>query len=123
MSFKDKAKEALSGSFVTEGREKIDMADVIRLYGEKGLTIIGADELKDSDGTRFCAFNFKEDDTKFFFGGQVLNELVMENWVEDYEGDYKAMSEALKKEGGVKVKLESRVSKNNKTYTAVTVID
>ena len=47
----------------------------------------------------------------------------MENWVEDYEGDYKAMSEALKKEGGVKVKLESRVSKNNKTYTAVTVIE
>ena len=78
MSFKETAKKATSGSFITEGREKIDMEDVIRLYGKIGVTITGCDMLKDKKGNPFGAFTFKEDETKFFFGGQVLNEIAKE---------------------------------------------
>lgn len=122
MSFKDKAKKVTSGSFITEGREKIDMADVIRLHGKKGVTITGCDELTDSDGKNFCAFTFKEDENKFFFGGQILNEIAGD-WVSDYDGDYEKMSEALAKEGGVKVILGTKKSKNNNNYTTVEVVD
>ena len=121
MSFKDKAKAVTAGSFITEGREKIDMADVIRIYGKKGVTITGADELKDGKGGTFCAFTFKEDENKFFFGGAILNEIAGD-WVVDYEGDYKAMSEELSAEGGVKVKLGTKKSKNGNTYTTVDVM-
>ena len=122
MSFKDTAKKVTSGSFITEGREKIDMEDVIRLYGKKGVTILGCDMLTDSKGKPFGAFAFKEDVNKFFFGGQILNEIA-EKWVADYDGDYKAMSEALADEGGVKVLLGSKKSKNGNTYTTVEVVE
>lgn len=122
MSFKDVAKKATSGSFITEGREKIDMEDVIRLYGKGGVTITGCDMLKDSKGKPFGAFAFKEDKTKFFFGGQILNEIAKE-WVVDFDGDFKAMSNALAEEGGVKVLLDTKKSKNGNTYTTVEVID
>lgn len=122
MSFKDKAKKVTSGSFITEGREKIDMEDVIRLYGKKGVTITGCDMLTDSKGKPFGAFAFKEDENKFFFGGQILNEIASD-WVSEYDGDYKVMSEALAKEGGVKVLLGSKKSKNGNTYTTVEVVD
>ena len=121
MSFKETAKKATSGSFITEGREKIDMEDVIRLYGKTGVTITGCDMLKDKKGNPFGAFTFKEDETKFFFGGQVLNEIAKE-WVVDFDGDFKAMSSALADEGGVKVLLDTKKSKNGNTYTSVEVI-
>ena len=122
MSFKDKAKKVTSGSFITEGRDKIDMEDVIRLYGKKGVTITGCDMLTDGKGKSFGAFTFKEDPTKFFFGGQILNEIAGD-WVADYEGDYRAMSEALTNEGGVKVLLGTKKSKNGNTYTTIEVVD
>lgn len=122
MSFKDVAKKAIRGSFITEGREKIDMEDVIRLYGKTGVTITGCDMLKDSKDNPFGAFTFKEDETKFFFGGQILNEIA-EKWVADFDGDYRAMSNALANEGGVKVLLGSKKSKNGNTYTTVEVVE
>ena len=117
--FTDKAKKVTSGSFLTEGKEKIDMTDLIRNY-KKGITITGVDFLKDKDGKEFGAFTFAEDNTKFFFGGQVLTDIA-KSWAEDYE-DMKELSEDLAKDGGVQVLLTTKRSKNGREYTAVEVL-
>lgn len=119
MSFRDKALAITSGSFITEGRDKVDMSDLIRNH-PKGITLTGVDFLKDKDGKEFGAFTFKEDDTKFFFGGQVLTDIA-KSWAEGYD-DMETMSKELANDGGVKVILTTKESKNGRKYTSVEVL-
>ena len=117
--FTEKAKAKVSGSFITNGREKIDTPDLIRMY-PKGITINGVDFLKDGKGGEFSAFTFEEDDEKFFFGGQILTDIA-NDWFDGYESA-EDLSNDLANEP-VKVKLSTKKSKNGREYTAVEVLD
>lgn len=90
------------------GREKADLEDII---GKK-VTIVDFGFMKDGEKD-YVAFIVKEDETKFYFGGQVLTEDMKE-----FEKD--GLTEDIQTEG-LPVLLETRTTKDKKrTYTSVT---
>lgn len=122
MSFKDKAVSNTQKNFfnLTEGLEKIDVADIIKTFPE-GITIDGVSlTLNKKKKTEVAVFTAKEIPGKFFFGGVVLTDLA-NTWNEDYN-DFKKCTEALKEEGGVKLRLFTVESKTGNSYTAYEVL-
>lgn len=116
--FKEKAKERMTNSFVMVGKEKISIEEIIAKYPD-GITITAFDILTGKDGS-YPAFNFKEDETKFFFGGTVLMDIASD-WIKDYDTTLDA-STALAIENGVKFRLFPAKSKTGRTYTNVELI-
>lgn len=117
--FKELAQKSVGGSFVSEGREKVKLDDLMTAY-EDGVTIIAADLWKGENGD-YCAVNIAEDDKIYFTGGKALTEIV-QGWVKGFDGDCEAMSKALTGEGGVKMKFEKTTTKAGRTFTNVTVM-
>lgn len=118
--FTEKAKQATEFSFLCGGRNKVSTEDMIKNY-PKGFTIVGADKVK-KDSDEFYVMTIAEDDTIFFFSGSVLTNIADE-WLKDFAGDCKDLTDALHAEGGCKVKLHYEKSANtNRQYVAVDVL-
>lgn len=122
--FKKVAADAVSGSFVMQGREAIKTDLVIAGYPE-GITITGADLITTTDAKTgeqkiYAACLFQEDVTKYINGGASLTNIVRE-WMDGYDSA-EAMSADLKASGGVKIKLIKKLTKDGKSFTEVTVV-
>lgn len=116
--FKKAAQAATSGSFIMEGREKMEMTLLIATYPE-GVTVNGAD-LINGDSGLYAAVTFVEDPKKYINGGKMLTDIVKE-WAADYQ-DNETMSKDLAAAGGVKMKFEKSRTKSGRDFTVVTVL-
>lgn len=117
--FKTIAKEHTEGSFVTAGREKVEVEELMRVFPE-GVTVTQFDFLPGDNG-EFAVCGFKEDENAFFFGGKILTDMC-KAWVEGY-ADTKESSADLTAEGGVKLRFKRSKTKANRDVTLVEVVE
>lgn len=120
--FADVAKKNLNaGCPQMEGREKVDIEDIITDYPDGiRITAFGIITVNNEDIT---VFNFEEDPKAFFFGGKVLTDLA-KYWISDIgNGDIQATNEEMTKDGGCVLKLSRKKNKKGQTYTAYEVIE
>ena len=117
--FKTIAKEHIEGSFVTVGREKVEMDDIIKVFPD-GVTVTQFDFLSGDDGD-FAVCAFKEDEKAFFFGGKILTDMC-KAWLEGYESTKDASAD-LTAEGGVKLRFKRSKTKANRDVTLVEVVE
>ena len=118
-NFRDLARKATTLSELMENREKIQTGEVIKNFPD-GITLNAVDVIKTSDA-EYPVFTFVEDSTKFYYGGIVLSKIVDE-WLQEYNGDLGMLNHDLAESGGVKVKLtetKTRDGKNNITEVEV----
>lgn len=115
-NFKESAKKATTVSDLMEGREKIKVSDIIGdsvLKGEVTLTnfdlVNGTD--KDGQSITYPIFTYKEDDSKFFNGGYVLNKVVQQ-WISDFDGDVEKCRAEFVQSGGVAIVMNAGQTKN-----------
>lgn len=122
-NFKQTAIDHIAGSFITAGREKMEVDLVIAAYPD-GITVVGADMIsyEDNDGTavKYAAVAFKEDNSKYFNAGSALTGIV-EDWFEGYS-DYETMSKDLAAAGGVKIKMTKTRTRRGNNFTDVTIV-
>lgn len=122
--FANLARRATTLSMLMEGREKISTAEIIKNYPE-GITINGFDMITtmNQEGTpsTYPVMTFKEDDTKFLYGGKALSDIAS-LWLANFEGDVETTSNALKAAGGVKIKMSEGRTKQGRNFTSVEVI-
>lgn len=120
------AAKVSGGSEVIAGLEKIENDLLIAAY-PNGITITGADILTGTDEAgdtkEFCVFTFFEDQTKYCSGGKQLTEIVREWFKISGAQNGVQLSEQLKQEGGVKVKLEKVKTQGGRKFTKVTVLE
>lgn len=117
--FKAKAQEMTQGSFVTVGKEKVEIDEIIKVY-PLGVTVTEFDFLTGNDGD-FAVCGFKEDDKVFFFGGKILTDMC-KAWCEGYASTKEASAD-LTQEGGVKLKFTRSKTKANRDVTLVEVVE
>lgn len=117
--FKSIAKEHTEGSFVTAGREKVEMEELIRVFPD-GVTVTQFDFIPGDNGD-FAVCAFKEDEKTFFFGGKILTDMC-KAWVEGYAGTKEASAD-LTAEGGVKLRFKRSKTKANRDVTLVEVVE
>lgn len=121
--FADLAKRATTLSVVMTDRDKLSTEDVIDLYPE-GITVTEFDVVTtlDSNGNpnTYPVLAFKEDDSKFIYGGKALMDIVT-LWLSHFEGDVETTSAALKAAGGVKIRLEAAKTRQGRNFTRVIV--
>ena len=118
-NFKAIAKEHTEGSFVTVGREKVDIDDIINAYPD-GVTVMEFDFLTGDSG-EFAVCNFMEDEKACFFGGKILTDMC-KAWAEGYESTKDASAD-LTAEGGVKLRFKRSKTKANRDVTLVEVVE
>lgn len=118
-NFKAIAKEHTEGSFVTVGREKVDIDDIINAYPD-GVTVMEFDFLTGKNG-EFAVCAFKEDEKACFFGGKILTDMC-KAWADGYE-TAKDASADLTAEGGVKLRFKRSKTKDNRDVTLVEVVE
>lgn len=123
--FSEVAKEAMASSFVMAGREERKNEYMLSAY-PNGFTIVAAENVaitsKDGKPAIMPVYQIKEDNDIYCKGGSALAKIFGE-WAALYDGDYAAMSDALKKDGGCKVKLHTTRLANGNNYTVVDVLD
>lgn len=121
--FADLAKRATTLSVIMTDREKLSTEDVINLYPD-GITVTEFDVVTtlDANGapSTYPVLAFKEDDTKFIYGGKAIMDIVT-LWLSHFEGDVETTSKALKSSGGVKMRLEAAKTKQGRNFTRVIV--
>ena len=118
--FTNIANKATTLSNLMVNREKISTDDIVANYPD-GITINAFDIVNISVDS-FPVFTFKEDSTKFAFGGAILANII-DSWVEQFDGDIVAASNALNEAGGVKIKFVKSRTKSGNNITLVKVID
>lgn len=120
LDFKKVAREAVTLSRLMEGNDKISTEDIIAKYPD-GFVIDNIDWVHMEDDS-FWAYHIK--DTKYFaFAGHVLGK-IFDEFLKIMGGNYDALYEEFAQSGGIKVKLESSLTKDKKrTITTVTVLD
>lgn len=119
--FKEKARSAVSNSFVTSGRTKVSTDDIISRFPE-GVTIMAYDKCQKGDDS-FYAIAIKEDPDVFFFTGSVLTTICKE-WDSGFDGSCEEASKALEEEGGCRVKMyHAKSQKSNRDYVAIDILD
>ena len=96
---------------ITENREKIETE---KLYGLT-LTIDEYVIVKESNGEFYAVAHAKELPDRFHFAGSIESEILA---MIDNDAEMKAEFEQT----GVKLKFEVAKSKNNRTYTKVTMV-
>lgn len=119
VNFKQMALDATTLSPLMTDRTKASTEYMIENY-PAGFTIIAFDLVDSSEGTQYPVFNIKEDDKIFYCGGAILGKIV-NNWVQAYNGDIDAASEALGADGGLMVRLEESKTKKNNSLTKVVI--
>ena len=118
---KTAAQKKKGGCPLMDGREKVDMIDIIADYPDF-ITIDGVDQIANADGELIPVFTFAEDQKVFAFAGQVLADLF-NDWKKDFD-TWPELTEALKQEGGCKLRLFRKKTKNGKKeYTDYEVIE
>lgn len=111
-SIKDKLKEKHSGlSPLMADREKMETEEVLTY---DSLTLDNVHLVRNGDNEIFCIVTFKEAPTKFYFGGKVLTEIVLDIYRLIGETDITEVVAIGDENIGLKV--ERRNSKNRKTY-------
>lgn len=122
--FAQLAKRATTLSILMEGKEKISTEDIIKKYPE-GITINEFDVITTTDAhgvpQTYPVMCFKEDSTKFLYGGKALNDIAT-TWLANFEGDVEATSNALKAAGGVKIKMVADKTKQGRNFTRIEII-
>lgn len=119
--FRNMAKRQTTLSEVMVDREKISTDDLIAKYPD-GVTIVAFDYIrsKKSKG-KYPVFNIAEDATVFCNGGTVLDH-IFHDFVEAMDGDVKAASDELRRQGGLQVILYKGKTKSGDKLTLVEVI-
>lgn len=119
--FRNMAKRQTTLSEVMTDRNKITTEEVIEKYPE-GITIVAFDYIqsKKSKG-KYPVFNYAEDPTVFCNGGTVLDR-IFSDFVAAMDGDVKAASDELRRQGGLQVRLSKGETKSGDELTLVEVI-
>ena len=114
-NFKESAKKATVISDLMEGREKIKVSDIINdevLAGQVTLTdfdiVNGAD--KNGNPITYPIFTYKEDESKFFNGGYVLNKVVNQ-WLAEFDDNMEKCRQEFRAAGGVTIVMTSSQTK------------
>lgn len=118
MSFKSKAVSATTLSKLMENRTKISNDELMTKYPE-GVTVTGFDWMKGDDG-KYPVCVFSENENECFFGGTAMTS-ICDAWMDGYNSPEEC-SEALAKEGGVKLKFTKDKTKQNRSFTKVEVV-
>ena len=119
--FTESAKTHLKRSRVIDGREKLDVDEVIKRYPD-GVTIDEFDVLDGKDGKEYVVLHIK--DTNNYFNGGSLALKVCKGWVEDFgDGNPIVASDELKNDGGAMFKIYHTMTKNGNRLTAFDPID
>lgn len=121
--FASMARQATSLSSVMEGRSKISMEDIMKAY-PNGVTVTEFDFVTTADKRgaehTYPVLAIAEDSNICFFGGAVLNKICV-SWAESFDGDIQVASDALKAEGGVKMRFEKGSTKSGNSITKVII--
>lgn len=119
--FRNMAKRQTTLSEVMTDRNKITTEKVIEKYPD-GITIVAFDYIqsKKSKG-KYPVFNYAEDPTVFCNGGTVLDR-IFSDFVAAMDGDVKAASDELRRQGGLQVRLSKGETKSGDELTLVEVI-
>lgn len=119
--FRNMAKRQTTLSEVMTDRNKITTEEVIEKY-PGGITIVAFDYIqsKKSKG-KYPVFNYAEDPTVFCNGGTVLDR-IFSDFVAAMDGDVKAASDELRRQGGLQVRLSKGETKSGDELTLVEVI-
>lgn len=113
--FTEIAKHVMGGSPVMQGRNKMTTEQVIEAY-PSGVTIIEFDLIQKADGDTYPVFAFKEDEGSFFNGGTMASKVVNE-WIDEYDGNIDRCNADLKAAGGAKFRLGKAKTKTGKSIT------
>lgn len=118
------AKRATTLSSIMQDREKITTDELISKY-PNGVTVTEFDVVttpdKNGNPSTYPVIAFAEDDTKFFYGGKAMMDIIT-TWLAHFEGDIDGVSNALKAGGGCKVKLYASKTNKGHNFTKVDVI-
>ena len=99
------------------GREQLTTEDI----AGKVLTVSNFDIIA-TNGKQYALVIFKEHPDRYYNGGMVLTKIVL-NWIDDFDGDIAATSEALANSGGVQFRFTAGKTKDGKrNLTSVEVI-
>lgn len=116
MTIRELAIKKMVFSPLCAGREKGDLNDIL---GEN-LTMTDFDIVSDNDGKPYSVFIVNEHPDKFYFGGMVITDLVVDIY-ENFCENGKSPKEVLDNEGGLKFYLSKEKSKTGREYTKVNV--
>lgn len=119
VNFKQLAQESTTLSNLMTDRVKVSTDEVISQYPE-GITIEQFDSITMKEDQYYIA-TFKEDEKAYLNCGQVLSK-VFDSFVKAFDGDIVGASDALKAEGGIKVKLSKGRTRGGNNITTVTVV-
>lgn len=117
-NFRERAVSATTISELMENRTKISNDELITKYPE-GVTVTGFDWMKGDDG-KYPVCIFMENPNECFFGGTAMTS-ICDAWMDGYENPADC-SEALAKEGGVKIKFTKGKTKQNRNFTKAEVV-
>lgn len=116
-NFRASAIKETTLSDIMVGREQLTTEDI----AGKVLTIENFDIIATND-KQYAVVTFKEYPDHYYNGGMVLTKICM-NWIDDFDGDIIATSEALKQSGGVAFKFNAGKTKDGKrNLTTVEVV-
>lgn len=119
INFRQLAQESTTLSHLMTDRVKVSTDEVINQYPE-GITIDQFDSITMKEDQYYIA-TFKEDEKAYLNCGQVLSK-VFDSFVKAFDGDIVGASDALKAEGGIKVKLSKGRTRGGNNITTVTVV-
>lgn len=116
--FAEIAKKATTLSPLMEGRNKIEMREIIAKY-PNGITVNAFDMLGTGDES-YPVFTFTEEPKSFAFGGAVFKSIVLA-WIANFDGSISDASDALTASGGVKMLFEHTTTKQGRSLTNVRI--
>lgn len=120
-NFKDLAKRQTTLSEVMLDREKVTTEELMEKYPD-GVTIIAFDYItsRKSKG-KYPVFNIEEDPTVFCNGGTIIDR-IFKDFIDVCDGDVKAASDELRRQGGLAVKFGKGTTKTGDELTTVEVL-
>ena len=117
MSLRDRAKALSNITDIMNGREKVNIDEVIATYSE-GIEVIDFDILTDrKTNDEYVVLVIAEEPKSFFFGGLAITNFFKELSGEDKEGTRKEVQAEH-----LKMKLSQKRSQNGRIYTAYEVL-
>lgn len=108
-------------SKLMEGREKITMEKLVRIYSN-GVTVIGVDLVPDAKtGEMYSIFIFSENEKLFSSGGVVFNKVV-NAWLKEYDNDIEMLNHDLHEMGGVKIIFSYDITVNDRVIVKCEIL-
>lgn len=123
--FSDIAKKETSLSRIMEGRTKVKQEDIMAKFPD-GVTVTEFEFLTVNDPKKgvstFPVLTIAEAPHVCFFGGAILSKICAA-WASEFDGDAEAASDALKADGGCKMKFVNSRTKTGNNITLVEIVD